>query len=280
MAQVLIPGGTYNSRYWDFPYQPDNYSYVHAMTAKGYTTFNVDRIGTGRSARIPSLLDDLYTNAFTFHELVQQLRAGHIGGRSFTRVVLVSHSMGTLIGMIEASRFHDVDGFVATGMVHKVSPTVAPALLKLLYPAVLEPRFRDHDLGYTTTIPGLRSGSPMYSGNVDPEVVRTDEAVAKDVIARQVIAEFPVVLFDGTTNGVTAPTLVVEGAQDAVFCAPFGSDCSSSDALRRQEAVFYPHAPLSAYVLPDSGHDINLHRTAKSWFDAAANWLQSTLGGP
>jgi pimeloyl-ACP methyl ester carboxylesterase len=41
-AQLLVHGGTYNSAYWDLPYQPGRYSYQRDMAAHGYATFAAD----------------------------------------------------------------------------------------------------------------------------------------------------------------------------------------------------------------------------------------------
>ena len=43
--QLLISGAGYGPVYWDFPYEPDTYSYVISATNNGYATFNLSRIG-------------------------------------------------------------------------------------------------------------------------------------------------------------------------------------------------------------------------------------------
>jgi hypothetical protein len=43
-VHVLIPGGTYNSSYWDIGYQPEIRSYRMAMNNAGYATLAVDRL--------------------------------------------------------------------------------------------------------------------------------------------------------------------------------------------------------------------------------------------
>ena len=42
---LLAHGATYNSIYWDFPFKPNNYSFVRFMAAQGYPTLLVDRLG-------------------------------------------------------------------------------------------------------------------------------------------------------------------------------------------------------------------------------------------
>src|SRR5689334_14888823 len=63
--QVLIHGGTYDHNYWDFPYQPETYSYVRELTNAGYATLNIDRLGVGESSRpVPGSSLTLHTAAF------------------------------------------------------------------------------------------------------------------------------------------------------------------------------------------------------------------------
>src|SRR5215470_14436202 len=63
--QVLVHGATYDHNIWDWPFQPERYSYVQAVTAAGYATLNMDRLGHGRSSRVPDgALLDLARGAF------------------------------------------------------------------------------------------------------------------------------------------------------------------------------------------------------------------------
>src|SRR5687768_17076579 len=40
-VQVLVPGASYNSAYWDFPYTPDTRSFRLAMNKAGYATLTL-----------------------------------------------------------------------------------------------------------------------------------------------------------------------------------------------------------------------------------------------
>ena len=44
-------------------------------------------------------------------------------------------------------------------------------------------------------------------------------------------------------------------------------------ARARESADYSPAACLEAYVLPMSGHDINLHPNAGTWYAAANDWI-------
>ncbi|HEU5122283.1 MAG TPA: hypothetical protein VFT59_05565, partial [Candidatus Saccharimonadales bacterium] len=55
-VDVLVPGGSYDSLYWDFPFNNYQYSYVGQTMKAGRATFNFDRIGTGKSSKPLSAL--------------------------------------------------------------------------------------------------------------------------------------------------------------------------------------------------------------------------------
>ena len=48
---------------------------------------------------------------------------------------------------------------------------------------------------------------------------------------------------------------------------------SATSVLARESSDYSAAACLSAYVLPDSGHDINLHPNAPEWFAYANDWM-------
>jgi pimeloyl-ACP methyl ester carboxylesterase len=157
--QLLLHGGTYNSDYWDFSYDPQQFSYALAANRAGYSTLDIDRVGYGQSSQVPSALLTGLGQANTIHQIVQQLQEGRIDGVTFPRVMLVGHSLGSGLAVIEAATYHDVAGVVLTGFAHPISPTgTLNAFLNYLYPAALDPKFAGTgvDVGYDTTIPGTR----------------------------------------------------------------------------------------------------------------------------
>ncbi|HEV7452074.1 MAG TPA: hypothetical protein VGO16_11950 [Pseudonocardiaceae bacterium] len=67
--------------------------------------------------------------------------------------------------------------------------------------------------------------------------------------------------------------------KDIVFCGFLGRDCSSAEALRKEEALYFgPAAELSTYVLPESGHAITLHKNAGEYREATRAWLRARFG--
>ena len=157
-VQLLVHGATYNSYYSDWPYRPSFYSYVRQMTGAGYATFNIERLGYGRSTHPDSTLVTLQNGTEALHQVVEKLRSGEIGGHAFSRVIWVGHSLGTLYGWLEASVSKDVDAFVLTGLLHTVKPSWLALAFQSAYSANLDPKFATSgfDAGYLTFKPGTR----------------------------------------------------------------------------------------------------------------------------
>ena len=84
--QITLHGATYGHLYWDWPFQPETYSYVRRATAAGYAVLNLDRIGIGQSDRPPAADVTIAANAWVVHQIVQALRGGDLVVRSFGRI--------------------------------------------------------------------------------------------------------------------------------------------------------------------------------------------------
>ncbi|MDN3354473.1 hypothetical protein [Actinomadura sp. DC4] len=117
-VQSLIPGGTYNHTYGDFPYRGGVYSYVRAATSAGYATFDVDRIGSGHSTHPPYTDLTLAGEATSTHDVVTALRSGAVDGHAFRHVITAGHSFGSAVGVVEAVHYRDVDGVISIGGGH------------------------------------------------------------------------------------------------------------------------------------------------------------------
>lgn len=276
-VQLLVHGGTYNRAYWDIPVE--GYSYQKDMARNGFTTFAVDRLGTGASTHPPSLPMLIGAETRSLHEVITHLRAGHVGGTSFEKVVIVGHSVGSGIVAAEAATYHDVDGVILSGLTHM------PAVPALAVGAALglTPVFMDSQLAHLgtdplwfTTRPGARK--PLfYSGNADPAVIAADEATKDEVSVPGMgtVAVFGIVL--PTTYGIDVPVFQAVGSQDVLFCGLLAlRDCSSAAPLRAGEAAYYrPEAQLQTYVLPGAGHSLGLHRNAAEYYAATRSWLSA-----
>lgn len=66
-----------------------------------------------------------------------------------------------------------------------------------------------------------------------------------------------------------------------MFCdSTLATDCSSASAMLAQERPFLgPRVPRAdAFLLPGSGHNLNLMPNAQVWFAAAQSWAGRTVG--
>lgn len=279
-VQVLVPGATFNSAYWDYN-TPETHSYRLAMNNAGYATFAVDRLGTGHSSRPLGGLLTSTSQAIAVHQVIQALRSGSLGPR-FDKVISGGHSLGSVINMIEAATYHDVDGVLITDMGHRLNPITSLPALSSLIPAVLDRRMAPRqglDFAYLTTRDGTRYDAFEKPGPYNPAVARLDEAT-KDVVAPSEVldaAAFGVLL--PATRGITVPVMLVMGDHDPVFCGPLAADCSSAAGLLRSEAPYYPPAAkLHTFLLSGFGHAINLAPNAPEYFAAVAQWADRMIG--
>lgn len=275
--QITLHGSTYSHLYWDWPYQPEKYSYLRRATAAGYAVLNLDRIGVGRSDRPPAAAVTIDANAFVVHQIVTDLRSGQRVVPEFGRVragkvVLVGHSLGSVISIDEAATYGDVDGVVLTGASHEVQPVLGETL-GTLYPANLDPRFSGLAIpdGYLTSQPGQRNifyQAPFY----DPQVLALDEQTKETTTTGELNTALPALALSA---GIHAPVLVMVGDDDLAFCA--APSCSASGSLSA-EPGFYPNARLETEIIPETGHDVNLHLHAPVAFGIILHWVDRLVG--
>lgn len=270
--QILIPGATYDSTYWDFPVDPERYSYRRAANAAGFATLTVDLLGTGASAVPPSVAISGDAQALAVHEVVSYARSG-IGSYRPGRVVLVGHSEGSMVAVLEASRFGDVDGLVLTGFSHDVNPVQSVLGSASFIPAPWDPQLgvRYRDPGYLTTRPGSRQAAFYAPASPEPAVVAADEAT-KSVMPAAMTAHALLTIVTPLTRDLRVPVLGVVGRRDSVFCGNSG-DCVDADTFRAREAGFYgTAADYRAYVLPGAGHILDLMSGNTAYRDAVFAW--------
>lgn len=277
--QVLLHGASYDHTYWDFPLEPERYSYVRWATAAGYATLSLDRLGSGMSSHPDSTALTLHAGAHAVHQVVQSLRhdaiavpgLGVIGGE---RVMLVGHSLGSFIASIESSTYDDVDGVILSGYSHTPGPG-SVTLQTSVYPAMFDPKFTSSgfDPGYFTTLPGTRGANFYYAGNADPAVIAMDEELKQTATLGELLdiaPSFP------ATLGMTVPTLVVAGDFDTIDCLP--PSCSASHSLDGEEYNYGNPSCVEVVTMPSSGHNLNLHRNAPLWYGIAALWSGLFVG--
>ncbi|MGV9662957.1 hypothetical protein [Nocardia niigatensis] len=149
-------------------------------------------------------------------------------------------------------------------------------VISTYHQAVDDPEFarRGYDSGYLVTRPGARAAD-FYGTNPDPEVVALDEA-NKEIFS---LTEYPDGLLStlpGVSSLITVPVLVVDGSRDRMVCGPGFSTCTDTPTLDAAEQPYFsPAAQLRTFVLPDSGHAINLAPNTRDYHAAVLDWMKS-----
>lgn len=278
-VQLLVHGYSYARYYWDFPYQPETYSYVRRANQAGYATLAIDRLGDGASTH-PLGADLTWDNAAsTVHQVVSALRDGRLG-TAFSKVILVGHSYGSVASYLEAGRYHDVDAMIVEAIAHR--PNMHNLTLRLVAqspPATLDPKFAKsgYDPVYVTTRPGDR-GLFYQVDNADPRVIAIDERLKETAGALEIPSATGYLAANPSTT-TNIPVLTVGADKDQFFCGQLAADCSSDQALADFERPFYgPHATVEAFVVHGGGHDINLERTAPSAYDRMLKFANHYIG--
>ncbi len=276
-VQLLLPGGTYDRSYWTLRGDPHGPSYVDAMIDAGDATLAIDRLGTGESSHPHSATFTAHTQEFVAHQIVQKLRSGSLDGQPFTRVIVAGHSVGSTIARMLALTYPaDVDGLVLTGESSTPNWQAMDALGSVSDRANDDPRlaYRQLDDGYVTLTPGSRSALLYHPETADPRIVATDEANPEP----DVYSQDPTWGDPALNIKIDVPVLMVVGQDDRLLCGAGATDCRDSAALLAQQgASFGPAARLRAVLVPNTGHVLNLHRTASTWYPDVAAWARQQI---
>ena len=115
-VQVLTYGTGLDKSYWDIA---PNYSYVDAAAKAGYATFAYNRLGVGGSEHPdPIQTVQASTDVEILHGVIQSLRSGAICNHTFSEIIGVGHSYGSIIQVIENARYpEDVNATVLTSFI-------------------------------------------------------------------------------------------------------------------------------------------------------------------
>lgn len=258
--QLLVHGSTYTRSYWDWPGHGGTYSWARTMRGAGWATLAIDRLGSGRSSRPDAGFVTYRANVRAVDQVADRVR------RRWPRVrlVLVGHSYGSLVVAAVANRRRDVAAVVLTGATTEPGAR-ATALAPCLVPA--------RQAGYMTTRDGCRAGVFFDAASTDPQVIAEDEARKGTLTPGEVVGT--PIAGGGTwpVRGIRAPALVAVGDRDGLFCSP-ATTCSSAAALAAAERPRWRRTRVSAWVQPETGHNLNLHRSAPAFFATVADWLR------
>lgn len=276
-VQLLVHGFTLSHIYWDFHYQPETYSYVENVTLDGYATLNIDRIGVRNSSHPPATQVTANSHVYVLKQIIDKLRSGQIEGIKFSKVVLVGHSLGSLLSLIEAGKYKNVDGVMITGILHTFDALNVLKFLASQKPAQQDPLLKDYPIGYLTLAKEQRKEFFYNPDNTDPEVYEIDNQTK----GTGTIAEF-----GAFTEGfipiyakqIKVPILIVIGEKDRIFCNAIFPCKDANKILKREKLYYSSSAKLEVFVVPNAGHNFNYERTAPQFYNKAKEWLVQNIG--
>lgn len=189
------------------------------------------------------------------HRVVARLRS-----EGFDEFVVVGHSQGSAMAVDLAIRHpEDVDGLILTGFSNLADMAAFGALAE---DTIVEgDRYR--------LAPGTRAKWFYHLPTADPDVVAADEAASPS----EVIVDFADFPPPSEYARIKVPVLIVVGEHDRLM------PCPDSATLLAAETPFWaPEARLEAVVIADTGHCVNLHRTAGEFFAVARDWTDRHFG--
>jgi pimeloyl-ACP methyl ester carboxylesterase len=274
--QILLHGAGYDHRYWDWPLRPEKYSYVRWAAKRGIATLNIDRIGAGFSSRPAGAANTISAQAAVIGDIVAQLRQRGSGAGSFERIVLVGHSLGSVVAGWTAAATGDVDAVVLTGYLpvdhggqvesRYLDTEFVPAVRAMPYLRGLV------DDDYLASRPESRVQLMFRQGQFDPEILEVDSQIIGATSRGE--------LTGGWTAGSriiegTVPTFVLVGQHDVLVLNP-ESDKDAYDAVRRLHGESPGNFEFA--VLPETGHNLNLHLNAGQAYETFNRWLGRQAG--
>lgn len=272
-VQVLLSGATYNHTYWDAPaINGVDYSYARFMAGQCYSVLALDRLGTGASSHPAGDFITKVTEADAIAQVLSSLRTNHNpAGRRFKRIVLVSHSFGSLLSVYTLGEYGNVaDALVVTGWIHV--PGTVPLTPEYVQQLLQNP--------YITVAPEVRSLLFYYPPSADPAVIAQDNATMSDTLPRGFFLD-GIGVFTARALGDVAQIKVltkVDQVNVPVFVQLGDNDVLFPSAIAGAEASFYSSAPLvTVDNLTNIGHGFNLHTNHLAGWQNIEGWILNNV---
>ncbi|KAI0552290.1 alpha/beta-hydrolase [Xylaria curta] len=264
---ILTHGIIESKLYWR-PTLEDSqeYSFVDAAVAAGYSVISYDRIGVGSSSKVNALNDAQFqVETAVLNSLVDYAHTT----MNATKVGLIGHSYGSYITVASASQ-SKVDAIILTGFSGNFSyfgPFVAGAgfrVARMQNPV----RWGALDPGYLTSS-DLYAETYVYyaSPYFEHRVAEWSYNVGSEPFA---LAELPTLL--NTTidyEAITGSVYLLQGQYDVSAC---GGNCVG--LLEDTKALFTGAKAVEAVDDLPAGHNLNLHKVAPKAFQMMFDFLR------
>ncbi|RYC61694.1 hypothetical protein CHU98_g4513 [Xylaria longipes] len=263
---ILTHGIIESKLYWRPTFEnSQEYSFVDAAVAAGYSVISYDRIGVGSSSKVNALNDAQFqVETAVLNSLVDYAH----NTMNATKVGLVGHSYGSYITAASASQ-SKVDAIILTGFSGNFSyfgPFVAGAGFRVA--RMQDPlRWGALDSGYLTSSDLYAETYTYYTEPYfEHRIAEWSYNVGSEPFA---LAELPTVL--STTidyEAIKGSVLVLQGQYDVSAC---GGNCVG--LLEATGALFSGATAVETVDDLPSGHNLNLHKVAPQAFQMMFDFL-------
>ncbi|KAF7973732.1 hypothetical protein HWV62_14300 [Athelia sp. TMB] len=288
-VQLLLHGALSNKHYWSalgpvgssLQYQPYNYSYVDFARNEGYSTLALDRLGAGNSSHPDPTLVRTEIEAQITNTIIQQLRRSSLPFSFLSeRIILVGHSFGSFVINAVLNEYPQAaDAAIMTSYAHVFAQANSSVGEQVFAPArdVFPSRFGHLDPGYLTQSNESDYRAVFFA--MDDSFAPTIPQVLFDHQDVQAVGEQSSIYaeLDGGFETLVAGSYkghvaFMAGQQDEPFCA---GDCGTGNAsLLALSQPFFPVAKnFSSFLVPDTGHLMQYHHSARSAFALLHEWL-------
>ncbi|KAK4140675.1 Alpha/beta hydrolase family-domain-containing protein [Dichotomopilus funicola] len=292
ILHVATHGAGFDSRYWDAEIKREEYSYVDAALAEGYSIFTYDRLGTGSSEK-PDPYDVVQVNIQVeiLRYLTELARSGKLVSASKTlgdcpdkrlktykpsKIVHVGHSLGSIISVGLITNYPtESDGLIATGFVMTNIPL--PGLNLATWGFEYAPEndpvlFGDRKSG--TLVPATKSNMQLNflrKGTFEPALLDYAWKIRQPVA----VSEFASLLSGFGTQGALfkGPLHMVVGENDYGAC---GGDCTGTYDLELIKATYKGAADVDVHIQPKTGHGLTLSTNATAGYQVSFDFLHKS----
>ncbi|KAM0355080.1 hypothetical protein ACHAPU_000937 [Fusarium lateritium] len=289
ILQIATHGFGFDKRYWDPRINPEEYSYVDATLAKGYSILTYDRIGVGKSEKADAynviqrplqveILKEL-TTIVRDGKLIESSKVnGNPPGNVFRnykpkKVVHVGHSYGSsaTAGLLQLYGKLS-DGAILTGFLPgSQAGKLGPNAFGFEFARQHDPkRFGDRPSGYAVQA-NLNSIQQIFfkKGKFDPELLEYAEQT-KDTGA---VGEFTNLNFSQEpATDFKGPLQYFIGENDYAFCL---GDCKNTYDVEVLKNINPTASDISVYLQPGTGHGLTLHNNATAGYEVMFSYLAS-----
>lgn len=263
--EVLVPGGTYTRWYWT------ETGYTAAANRAGIATLAIDRLSNGKSTQVPVGSNSFTQQGNDVHKLLTWAHS-----HKWKKIVLGGHSIGSAIAINEASRYHDADALLLTGITH--SPHILPlvrTIVGLVRPANAMPQFKDRPIGQLTHA-RQSDRAAAFGGPDDPPEMTAADFAHRDTVGPIEIVDAAVQIPVNGSKRITAPVLNIVGDHDVNLNCGLGP-CTAPARLKAAERPRYG-GPYTAMIAANAGHSMNLARSHTQTYTKMNHWVTTTLG--